>query len=84
MGSLIKAYDKWDLGGLRMKSRPKVRDKISRFSRLKWTMSAENSAGNPNLSLVLLEKQSPAEIQRLCENAWWSKLFTYYNSWAGP
>ena len=28
------------LGGLRMKSRPKVWDKISRFSRLKWTMAA--------------------------------------------
>ena len=67
-----------------MKSRPKVRDKISRFSRLKWRMAVENSAENPNSFLVPLEKQPPAEIQRLCENAWWSKYFTYYNSWAGP
>ena len=28
------------LGDLRTKSRPKVRDKMSRFSRLKWMMTA--------------------------------------------
>ena len=72
------------LGDLRMKSRPKVQDKIIRLSRLKWTMSVENSAGNPNSFLVPLEKQSPAEVQRLCKNAWWSKRFTYYNSWVEP
>ena len=67
------------LGGLRTKSRPKVWEKISRFSRLKWTMAVENSAGNPNSFLVPLEKQPPEEIQRLDVNAWWSKRFTYHN-----
>ena len=71
------------LGGLRSKSRPKVRDKVSRFSRLKRMMAAENSTGNPNSFFVPLEKQSPAEIQRLDKNAWWSKRFTY-NPWVGP
>ena len=60
------------LGGLRTKSRPMVRDKINRFC-LTQVVAAENSAENPNSFLVPLEKQSPAEFQRLYANAWWSK-----------
>ena len=56
------------LGGLRTTSRPKVQDKISKFCLAQ--VVTENSAGNPNLFLVPLEKQSPAEIKRLYENAW--------------
>ena len=45
------------LGGLKMKSKPKVRDKISRFFfRLKRSLSGRNSAGNPNSVLVPLKK----------------------------
>ena len=47
------------------------------FAWLKWSLTGESLAGNPNSFLVPLEKQSPAEFQRLYENAWGSKQFTY-------
>ena len=58
-------------------------ERLVGFAQLKWSLTGENSAGNTNLFLEPLEKLSPAEFQRLYENAWWSKRFTYY-SWVEP